>query len=552
MLKSLSIKNYALIESLQFEPCEGFSVITGETGAGKSIMLGALNLLTGERSDSKALLDSSQKCVIEAVFEIKKLNLEPFFSLNELDYQEDTVIRREISPSGKSRAFINDTPVNLDVLIEIADRLMDIHSQHDNLLLATSKFQLNIIDAFAQNASLLTNYIIDYQTYKKLVTEVDTLHQTAAALQKEFDYNSYLLSELNDAKLHSNEQESLENEILNLENAEEIKLKLNACTEILSVSDVSIENGLSQVLIFMSQLAKISNQYDELRTRILSLLAESKDISNEITKIETKTEIDPKRLDEVRQRIDLIYKLEKKHGVSSIEKLLEIQTNLIALTQNFSTINAQIEQSKMQLLSVETKLSSDAKKISETRKRNFQNIENQVIEVLKKLGMSNNNFKIECTEIPFSETGIDKINMLFSANKGVQPVALKNAASGGEFSRLMFALKYIMAEKTALPTLVFDEIDTGVSGEIALKMAEMMQKIAQKQQIITITHLHQIASKGKKHYFVFKDEKASSTKTNIRLLSNNERLTKIAEMIGGSNPSQAAIESAKEMLSHTN
>ncbi|TAF77593.1 MAG: DNA repair protein RecN [Bacteroidetes bacterium] len=548
MLKSLSIKNYALIESLLFEPSEGFSAITGETGAGKSIMLGALNLLTGERADSKTLLDDSQKCVIEAIFSISKLNLSDFFTQQELDYQEDTVIRREISPQGKSRAFINDTPVNLDILSEISAKLMDIHSQHDNLLLATSKFQLNIIDAFAQNASFLNQYFIDYQAYKQLVENIEKWKIEASQMQKEFDFNSYLLSELLEAKLEIGEQELLENEVSTLENAEDIKLKLNTCAEILSGSEIAIENGLAQVLSQINQLAKISNQFDDLRRRILALVAESKDITNEISRFEEKTELDPERLAQTRERIDLIYKLQKKHGVSTIEKLIEIQQDLDSKTVGFSSISEQIENAEKQRFEQENKLKKLALSLSESRKKQFKVLENQVIEHLKNLGMPNNTFLIECNEIPFTETGIDKINMLFSANKGVNPVALKNAASGGEFSRLMFALKYIMAEKTALPTLVFDEIDTGISGEIALKMADMMQKIAQKQQIITITHLHQIAAKGTKHFFVYKDEKATSTKTNIRLLSDNERITKIAEMIGGSNPSLASIESAKEML----
>ncbi len=547
MLQKLSIQNFALIDSLEFCPSTQFSAITGETGAGKSIILGALQLLTGARADVKTLLDETKKCIIEAHFDIKLLHLNYFFESNELEYDNNTIIRREITPQGKSRAFVNDTPVNLETLSQLTNGLIDIHSQHDNLLISTSAFQLNCIDAFAENDALLTTNKTIYWQYKKLTKELEKLKLDEAASKKEYDYDKFLYDELLTLKFEKEEQSLLEAEIAVLENADEIKQKLQMALQILDQSENSVLAGLQIVQTQIGQLSKISPIFEDFKTRLINIISESKDINQELLKQEEKTELDPERMVKVRDRLDIMYKLFKKHGVGSIEDLLAIQARLAQKTAYFGTIAETIAATESQLKELTTQLNIASKALSESRKSNFLAIQTQITSIIHVLGMPNGKLDIDCQQMAFSETGIDKITMLFSANKGVAPSPIKNA-SGGELSRLMFALKYILAQKTALPTMVFDEIDTGISGDIAIKMADMMRKIAQKQQIIAITHLHQIAAKGHKHFFVYKDDASKTTKSNIKLLSEAERLTKIAEMIGGTNPSASAIESAKEFL----
>lgn len=550
MLKSLHIKNFILIDNLEWQPEQGFNIITGETGAGKSIILGALGLLTGERADSKSLLNVDDKCVVEGVFEIENYNLAPIFNENNIDYEHVTTIRREINAAGKSRAFINDTPVNLETLKEITDFLIDIHSQHDNLLLGKADFQLQLIDAFAQNQKPLVEYGILFSSYKSLQKKLTDLKLKSSLAQKEFDYDSFLLNELNESKLQIDEQEKLEDEFKLLQNAEEIKLKLSSSILAFSEGEVSVNQLLNVIVSNLNQLSKFSTEIDNLRTRTLATLEELKDITKEIAKIEEKTEANPLKSLEIGTRLDLIYKIQKKHGVNTIAALLEIKAQLDAKISEFNNIDSEILNIENEINTSERKLSELALLISTRRKSEFQTLENQLKALFVDLGMPNATFTVQHSTVDYTETGIDKIQMLFSANKGLAPIPLKNAASGGEFSRLMFALKFVMAKKSALPTLLFDEIDTGISGEIAVKMAGMMKQMAANHQIITITHLHTIAAKGDAHYFVYKEDGQSRTNTKLKKLSSEQRINEIAQMIGGKNPTQIAFESAKELLSN--
>lgn len=548
MLQSLHIKNYILIEQLDWTPVSGFNIVTGETGAGKSIILGAVGLLTGERADTKTLLNDDEKCIIEGVFNLKYYNLKPFFEENELDYEPICTIRREISPGGKSRAFINDTPVNLEAIRDLTGSLLNIHSQHDNLLLGNNDFQLQIVDAFAENSELLKEYHLAYIQLKKLAKKLADLEETAAKSQKEYDYNSFLLQELKEAKLLPDEQEKLESEQKILENAEEIKTKLGICIQGLSEGEISVFSVLNIVNGHLNQLSKISTEFEPYRSRVAAAVEELKDINKEIARIEERTEADPARSMEVSTRLDLIYKLQKKHAVSDVVALLNIQDTLETQVEAFANIDQSIATAKKELENSQSEVAKLASSISTRRKGVFEKIETELKSLVADLGMPNAGFKIECSTIEYSSTGSDKIQMLFSANKGMAPAPLKNAASGGEFSRLMFALKYMMAAKSALPTLIFDEVDTGISGEIALKMGRMMKSMSQDHQIVTITHLHPIAALGDAHYFVYKNDSGTRTLTGIKLLNTEERIAEIAQMIGGKSPSQLAFESAKELL----
>lgn len=549
MLKSLQIKNYALIESLEFSPSPQFNIITGETGAGKSIMLGAIALLTGARADIKSLLDKEQKCIIEGVFDISAYELNDVFEVHEVDYEAITIIRREITPQGKSRAFINDMPVNLETIKEITGRLLDVHSQHDNLMLGSEDFQLEIVDIFAQNSAILNQYRIVLKNYKKLKKQVEELKSVAANAKKDFDYVQFLFTELVGIQLAENEQETLEEELNILENADEIKLKLNLCIQTLTEGDFSVITELGSVVSNMNQATKLSSTYESLRERGNSCLAELKDIAKELQQAEEKTEIDPLQLVNVRNRLDNIYKLQKKHNLTTVKGLIDLKDELGNKLNSYNSTDEKINEIEIELRNTNDQLAKIADQLTETRLKEFKKIECKLTDQLKQLGMPNNNFIIKHESTDYTMDGKDKISMLFSANRGVEPIALKNSASGGEFSRLMFALKYIIAEISALPTMIFDEIDTGISGETAIKMGEMMKKMASGHQLITITHLHQIAGKGDSHFFVYKDETPKGTKTNIRKLNPTDRLQEIAEMIGGKNPSHIAYESAKEMLS---
>ncbi|MBC5993582.1 DNA repair protein RecN [Pontibacter cellulosilyticus] len=558
MLIDLKIKNYALIEKLEMNPSPVLNIITGETGAGKSIMLGAIGLLLGNRADSKLLFDQEQKCVIEGVFDISSYNLKEVFTAEDLDYDDQCILRREISPSGKSRAFVNDTPVTLDVIRKIGENLMDIHSQHDTLQLGDTSYQLNILDVYAGNTSLdiyagnlsyLKDYNDTYRKYKKLESEYRKLEDQLAQAQKELDYHTFLLNELEEANLQENEQEELENELKQLENAEDIKVKLTQAVQYLTESEFNITSALKDTAHLIGQLAQFSPKYDELRTRTESCMIELNDIAGELEDAERKTEADPERTVEVQERLNMIYTLQRKHQVQSNAELLEIQRDLEGKVGSVLNLDAAIASTKKAMEEAEKEVLGKAAILSERRKSSFGQFEQELYTLLAELGMPNARIVIQHANTTPSATGTDEISILFSANKGAQPQSLVKAASGGEFSRLMLSVKYMLADKTALPTIIFDEIDTGISGEVAVKVGKMMQQMAQKHQIIAISHLPQIAAQGNAHYFVYKHDTEDRTISRIKKLNKEERVNEIAHMIAGANPSASAFKSAKELLS---
>jgi DNA repair protein RecN (Recombination protein N) len=548
MLQHLLIKNYALIQHLEISPSKELNIITGETGAGKSIMLGAIGLLIGNRADTKVLYDEEEKCVIEGTFDISAYNIKAIFAEEELDYEATCIIRREISPSGKSRAFINDTPVTLDSLKKVGFYLMDIHSQHDTLLLGSNAFQLQIIDAFAQNEELLKSYQVSYKAFKKAKTTFDKLLTEADEMKKEASFNQFLYEELKKANFKDGEQEEIEGELEILEHAEEIKLKLNQLLNTLSTSEFSVNTNLASANQVLVQLSKYGQKYKSLQDRVESCLIELKDITSEIEKDEEQVEYDPDKIQLNKERISLIYQLQQKHSVKTIAELLDIQSSLEEKVNKVLNLDEEISNAKQALEEAEDLMMQQAYLLSASRKAVFEKFTEEVQLLVRDLGMPDATLLMNCNETMAQNTGIDEINLLFSANKGIKPQDLKSVASGGEFSRLMFCIKFVLADKTALPTIIFDEIDTGISGEVAMKMVNMMKLMSKNHQVISISHLPQIAAKGDAHYFVYKDNSSGKTKSNIRKLTEEERIMEIAKMIGGEKPSSIAFENAKELL----
>lgn len=564
MLIDLKIKNYALIEKLEMRPSPVLNIITGETGAGKSIMLGAIGLLLGNRADSKLLFNQNEKCVIEGVFDISSYNLQELFTKEDLDFDNHCILRREISPSGKSRAFVNDTPVTLDVIRKIGENLMDVHSQHDTLQLGDTSYQLNILDIYAGNTASMGNTTFDiyagnlsylrkynesYRQFKKLESDYKKLTDQLAQAQKEHDYHAFLLNELAEASLQANEQEELEEELKQLENAEDIKLKLTQAVQSLTESEFNITSSLKDTAHLIGQLAQFSSKYEELRTRTESCMIELNDIAGELEDAERNTEANPERTEEVQERLNLIYTLQRKHQVLTIAELLGIQRELEEKVGSVLNLDNAIASTEKAMKQAEKEVHEKAAILSERRRASFDTFEQELYVLVADLGMPNARIVIQHNEVAPTATGTDDINILFSANKGAQPQTLIKAASGGEFSRLMLSIKYMLADKTALPTIVFDEIDTGISGEVAVKVGKMMQQMAQKHQIIAISHLPQIAAQGNSHYFVYKEDTEERTISRVRKLNEEERVNEIAHMIAGANPSANAYQSAKELLS---
>ncbi|RNI31121.1 DNA repair protein RecN [Rufibacter latericius] len=548
MLVDLKIKNYALIEQLELQPSPLLNIITGETGAGKSIMLGAIGLLLGNRADSKLLFNQNEKCVIEGSFDIAEYNLRPFFEEEDLDFEPVSLLRREISPSGKSRAFVNDTPVTLDQLRRIGEQLMDIHSQHDTLLLGDQAYQLNIVDLYAQNEELRNQYGMAYRTYKKLEREYKDLEKQLAQSEKELDYNTYLLNELSEANFQPEEQESHEIELKQLEHAEEIKLKLSQALQYISESEYNAAGALKDASHLVGQVTEFGESFQTLKERLDSCLIELNDIAGELEDAERKTEADPQRAEQLQERLDLIYTQQRKHQVRTVEELLTLQAELEVKVSSVHNLDAAIEKTRKALAAALEEVETRAQELSDSRTRVFTIFQDELHSLLSELGMPNARVVMEHkTSVP-APTGIDIVNILFSANKGAAPQTLSKAASGGEFSRLMLCVKYLLADKTALPTIIFDEIDTGISGEIAVKVGKMMQQMSQKHQLICISHLPQMAAQGETHYFVYKEDRAERTVSRIRQLSHEERVVEIAQMIAGANPSENAFQSAKELL----
>jgi len=550
MLIHLAIKNYALIESLAVNYKDKLSIITGETGAGKSILLGALGLVLGKRADSSTLKDKDNKCVIEAQFSILNYNLEPFFEEKDIDFDPETIIRREILPSGKSRAFINDTPTNLQVLNELSEKLIDVHSQHQTLQLSDTNFQFKIIDAMASNETHIELYKKGLKFFKQLTNELENLKKKQEQEKEQYEYNLHLFEELNEASLIEGEQEEIEQSLDKLNNIEEIKLTLSEAQSLALTDEIGLQILLSNLTNNVNKIASFSKEYQEIHDRILSLKIEFDDIASEIENANENLSFDSSELDRLNDRLQLIYNLQKKHLVNSVAELLVVKEELSVKVDAVVNSASIVLEKEKELKESANKLDSIAEIIYHKREKVIKVLVNKLENILSNLGMENTRFQINLKHSKnYYLNGKDDLQLLISANKGVNFGELKKIASGGEMSRIMLAVKSILSDYLKLPTIIFDEIDTGVSGDVSQKMAEIMQKMSENMQVITITHLPQIAAKGKHHYKVFKEDINNNVITQLKELSELERIDEIAEMLGGKNITTSAINHAKELLS---
>jgi len=551
MLKSLLISNYALIDKIEIDFQKGFSVITGETGAGKSIMLGALSLVLGQRSDLSVLKNKEKKSVIEAVFDIKDHEFRSLFEVADVDYEEETTIRREILTSGKSRAFVNDTPVNLNFLKSISVQLIDIHSQHQNLLLGDTKFQLNIIDAVAQNASIQKKYQEAFKGYKKLQKEKQALELENSKLKDDTDYIQFQYDQIHQLNLQSNEQSELEKSRDELSHAEEIKGALFETSQLLN-GDTSALEQLKSAIRSIERVSSYLSEGSQWLERLNSSYIDLEDLISEIETKEEGVEYDPQKLEETNARLTEIYNLQQKHKVSSVSDLLEIQNAFEEQLGKVASFDVELEKKEKEIKEAALKLGGLAEKLTKSRKKVFSSIEKTLSSQLKELGMPNARLVINYAVLEeFSDSGLDDICFLFSANKQGELAEIPKVASGGEMSRVMLCIKSLLSISRGLPTIIFDEIDTGVSGEVADKMGVIMQEISKNIQVLSITHLPQIAVKGQQHYKVYKSDTKDATHTSIVVLSYEDRVKEVAKMLSGSSLSEAALSNAEELLSQS-
>jgi DNA repair protein RecN (Recombination protein N) len=552
MLKQLSVKNYILIDELDIRLEKGLGIITGETGAGKSILLGALGLMLGQRADVGELLDKKKKCIIEGVFDVQAYQMKTFFEEKELDYADECTIRREINPEGKSRAFVNDTPVNLTTLKELSSRLVDIHSQHESLLLGNRSFQLNVLDAYAGNQDLLKAYKSNFTTWKQSEKAYLALLDEEAKSKSDFDYLNFQYNEISALKLKDGEQVSLESEQQKLEHGEEIVEQLNRSVMLIRDGDENVVAQLSLVHQLLQGIKKFDDQFETQSDRIQSVLIELKDIHAELEDAIGKLQLDPKRLEEVNERLSFIYNLQKKHRLQSIEELLQFEEELSQKLQRISSFEDEILRLKKEVDEKKSQLLKSGNALTASRKKAIPALEKEVTQQLSELAMPHAMLRIaliEENENTFTADGMEKIQFLFSANKGGDFKELAKVASGGEMSRLMLCIKSIMARLTAMPTVIFDEIDTGISGETAARVGAILKQMAKDHQVLAITHLPQIASKGNTHFLVYKEVKKSSTRSQLRILNDGERLNEIARMLSGEVLTDAALDNARVLLS---
>lgn len=552
MLKHLSVKNYALIDKLELDLSSGFSVITGETGAGKSIILGALNLVLGKRADLKVLRDTSSKCVVEATFVLNKNAYHSFFEHNELDFEPETLIRREITPSGKSRAFINDTPVTLNILNDLSARLIDVHSQHQNLLLADTNFQLTLIDSFAKNQKEILDYSTSHKHHQDLAKEIEKITESTDRQSFDLDYVNFLLNELTEARLESGEQEDIEEELKILENAEEIQGKLDTAVKLIDGEETA---GINQNLITIGQSFKQLQNYNpiykELTERVNAIQIELEDIRQEAEQLANDTEYNPERLEKLDTRLSQLIHLQRKHAAENVDELIAKRDDLNDKLEEVSQAEERLQKLNAELAKAEAARGEAAKKLHLSRVKAAPSIEKQIIQILSDLNMKDAQLQIKVEQTDtFTKLGNDEIVFSFSANKGMPAQPLSKVASGGEMSRVMLALKSIMAEHNDLPSIIFDEIDTGVSGETAGKIGNILRKMGDSMQVLAITHLPQIASKGIKHYRVQKKSDTHFTLTDIVELSNKERLHELARLLSGEEITEAALANAEHLLNN--
>lgn len=549
MLRGLSIKNFALIEQLQVSFDTGLITITGETGAGKSLLLGALGLLLGKRADLSSVKDSSKKCTIEGVFDIAHYELVAFFEEEDLDYENETIIRREILPSGKSRAFINDTPVTLQSLAALGAKLIDIHSQHQTLEVTTTDFQFEVLDALAGAAREIKSYKRGLKLLKEKEREVDNLVANREVFTKEYEYNTFLLKELEDAKLQSGELKELEERHDRLNNIEEIQERLSGSIAIVTSEEIGVSDQLNVIKSNLSKIASFSSGLNDLSERIQSIYIELDDIQVTLLDELDKLEADPQQLEQASQRLQLLHNLQVKHNVSTIDELIILTQELQEKVSKTESLSEDIEKLKNEMITIQSQLDEVADKIHKKRKKTLPVFIKELEDILQALGMPNASFNAELKlQDNYFSNGKEILEFLFSANKGGSYGELKKVASGGELSRIMIAIKAILSRYAQLPTIIFDEIDTGVSGEVAHKMADLMMNMSKNLQVFSITHLPQIAANGQNQYKVYKEDINNTTVTQLKLLDENERVREIAEMIGGKNISDSAITHARSLL----
>ena len=549
MLQKLSIRNYALIDSLDIEFDKGLNIITGETGAGKSIILGALSLILGQRAESKYFFNQDKKCVIEGSFLLLDDRLKFFFEENDVDFLNESTLRREISIDGKTRSFINDTPVNLSTLKQIGEKLIDIHSQHATQEINDAAFQLLIVDSLANHNSILSNYRSGFKKLKQDGNKLDKLIADANEARSKQDYEQFLFNELAQADLKENEQQDLEQELERLTHAETIKKALLTASGLLTESEPSAIQILKEAQLQLQGIEKFDPAMNALYERLRSSIIEINDVADEISSKEADTTHSAERLELINQRLDLLYSLQQKHRVGSNTELLELKRQLENNLNQLLSGDENIEQLKKEIDQLKEELTKQANQLSQNRIKAIKIVEEQTGDTLKKVGMPSAKLVLWHKTLPvLDKNGLDEITLLFTANTGQAPAPVNKVASGGELSRLMLAIKALLAKHTSLPTIIFDEIDTGISGETALKVGEVISELGKNMQVISITHLPQIAAKGKSHYFVYKNEDGGKTTTGIRKLKQEERVAVIAEMLSGKNPGLSAIENAKELL----
>jgi len=549
LIKHLLIKNFALIDDLEIDFFEGFSVITGETGAGKSIVIGAISLILGKRADLQSLKNKSEKCVVEGNFSVNKTKFESFFSQNDLDFDPgNTILRREILPSGKSRAFINDTPVSLTQLRELADQVLDLHSQNSTTLLQSSSFQLAVVDHFCKNAQLLKGYSKVFDQYQQLTSKVEQLRQSEKISETEQDFFKFQYEELEKSELRPGEQEEIEEELKVLNNADEIKTRLSAVTNLVE-GEHGMNSIFDNILSEIKPIKNISRELTEMYSRIDSTFVEFSDVARELMKIDEVIEVNPQRSDELTGRINLIYHLEQKHRVNGIDELIKIKDSYLGKIEQHQSVSSEIQEIEKQLAKIKSQLTGMADELSTKRKLAIPDIESQVTGKISGLGMPDAKIvlKLQKTE-GLAYNGADRVSFMFNANKGGELQEMAKVASGGELSRLMLAIKSQIATGNLVSSIIFDEIDSGVSGEIAGKMAAIMQTLAKEIQVISITHLPQIAARGHHHYLVTKDSDEHSTTTYVKQLTEKDRVVEIAKMLSDTKISNSALQTAQELL----
>ncbi len=549
MLAKLTVNNYALIRELDLELENGLTIITGETGAGKSILLGALSLILGTRADSSVLLSTTEKCIVEGTFNIEGYDLEEFFAAYDLDFENLAILRREITPSGKSRAFINDTPVTINLLKELGDRLIDIHSQHQTLMLNDNSFQLGLIDSFAGTGSLLNEYTAAFRNFRKLTREYNELKEKTEKNRSDLEYYRFQLDQLEEAKLKAGEQEDLEKEQELLEHAGEIRQALDNVSHLLNQDERSVVPLLKEARTILSRISQFISNEPDITGRLNSAYIEVDDIATEIDRLARKIEADPERLEKINNRLDTIYSLIQKHRVRNLEELIAKKEEIGSIIRSVISNDDRLSELESKLESVTETIKILSGKISEKRKSVLTTIESRVTDSLKQLGMPNARFRIILSATKdFTPVGADNADFLFSANKQIEPENIARIASGGELSRVMLSLKSMMSKNRNLPTIIFDEIDAGVSGEVADKVGQILSGMGKYMQVVNITHLPQVASRGDRHYHVYKEDTRDSTITRIRLLSEEERILEVARLLSGSEITETAIRNARELI----